>query len=287
MENTTSRLIKTVLMTRDIRRDSKVAVLGSNYPMFDKRTDPECPKCAAGIELKEPRDIDRFTFKMSLDFRAALKDSGIDSRLIFLPSDLIKGATPYEIRELRATYLAPASLAKLLVDAGITPKFVRLLDPKTKQQALHNKLDPDTVLFALESEFRRRALTFYTNIMTKGKINGTSVVETERDERIIVEAKGIGPYERIPIASKTIEGYGPPTVFCQLILTRILKRLEEMGFTHLIGIFDDRERICASQGCAIAEATGLNLSITMIFLGQNPDSTFKVSGLYRSQNAEE
>jgi hypothetical protein len=110
-----------------------------------------------------------------------------------------------------------------------------------------------------------------------GRIRGVSLRRTQKEDRLIVEASGFGPYLGIPIASEGVEGHTTTTVFCQLILSRILKHLQSLGFTHLVGFFGSSEQLCANQGTTIAYHCDLNLQTNLLFFREKDAENFSLT----------
>lgn len=272
----TKPLLIEVTKRLSLDRGSRVAVWGSNYPMFEKSLDPDCSKCLGGFDLKEPRNVDRLTFDLSLALADILSRANVFNHVIFLPSDLVKGMGPGDIAQYRINYSPPRPFVDILSGYGRTPIFVNMLDPKNKTQILNGQNDA-ALLFAFEGEFRRRALSFYKDQIRTGRIRGISLRRTQKEDRLIVEASGFGPYLGIPIASEGVEGHTTTTVFCQLILSRILKHLQSLGFTHLVGFFGSSEQLCANQGTTIAYHCGLNLQTNLLFFREKDAENFSLT----------
>lgn len=256
---------------REVGKQSKVAVWGSNYLMFDKIEDPNCPKCLRGINEIGPTRLNQFTFELSVETAKELTKKEIMNNLVYLPVDLVRGITPKEIQEIRRKHRIPREFRAITDRQGITnPRLIQM-----KENAPTSSMD---MLYGFESEFRRGAQKILEKIV-KGKIQIPFGLTTRSDGKEIIETR-INGLSGIPLGIEN-DGCGPRVVFCQLIFTNILRRFEELGFTDLIIYHGEYERICGNQALEVAFRIGLNMKVTMIFFEENEDETFRLTGFDR------
>jgi hypothetical protein len=254
----------------NIQRQSRVAVFGSNYLMFDRINDPNCSKCLGGIEEVGPTRLNQFTFDLSLEAANTLTERAIDNNVVYLPVDLIKGIGPNGIKKIREGHRIPGEFQEIMKK--------RSFDAKIREITKEKKVKPGELLYGFESEFRRGAQKILEKI-----IKGREGIQTRRrireDGREIVEAQ-INDMELIPLGIET-DGEGPRIAFCQMIFVNILRRFENLGITDLLVYHGEYERICGNQALSIAYKLGLKMNVRMAFFEENKDGTFRITAFER------
>lgn len=234
--------------TTNIKKGSKVVVLGSNYLMFRRyKEDPHCPKCADSFEPIDPTHVDVFTFEVSLAVRELLLKKGIPTSVLIMPSDFMKGATSDQLTAFRESYVLPESFQKLLREYGV---------PEEDQ------------IFRFESTFKARA----QNILRKRVLRDKSVGTIQINDVLIARPSEISPLD-FPIARmvELPDGNILPIPFCQMICSAIYERISNMGFTHFFGMFNSSEVPCIYQGTALAHILGYLRMKTQISVFREKD----------------
>jgi hypothetical protein len=246
-----------LLSKSKVNLDSNVVLMGSNYNMFKKYktnpdSDPHCYKCTNSCEIARPDLLDEYVFEVSCVARSILAEKGIKSTVLIMPADFMKGADWEKLNCLRASYRLP-QVFRHIMDLYHVPA--------------------SEVAFSFESSFRSRAQNILEKIM-KGRapespddnwpVRISSVGEAGSD--II----SIGP---IPVG-RMVEGKNGafPLPFCQVICSAFYEGLGRAGFTDFIGIFNDSEMSCVSQGTIIAQKFGyLRVEALLSFFKMIPE----------------
>jgi hypothetical protein len=243
-----------VLLSRSkVTKDSKVVLLGSNYRIFQTmKAEPECPKCADSFELADPTPTDLFTFEVSLVAKRLLSENGIRAKVLVMPSDFVRGIEASELDAFRKGYALPASFREML-DLHFIPLEDRI--------------------FILESRFRSRSL----NILRKRILRDRAIPsrEIEEDGKTTIFSGQLGSFMGIPLGSVVgPEGRSFAIPYCQVICSAIYERIGSMGFTDILGMFNDSERVCVNQGTTIAKELGYLRMNALISIFKQEESGF-------------
>jgi len=236
---------------------SRIALMGSNYLMFrSQKEKSECSKCIGtdSPDIALPRDIDVFTFRVSIKIWETLASLGIASSVIILPADFLKGAASDRLSSIREAYELPRSYLEELDQADVPA---------------HHRI------FFFESSMKRRAQKILAKAM-KGQ--HVRIEENVADGGIGIFYTPLGrqhnPNAWIPMGSMADDGKGHkiPIPFCQTICCAFYERMHRMGFTHTIMIMNETESICARQGSRLAESLGyLKVRSLLAFFRGGPE----------------
>jgi len=225
---------KKMLDWSKINRDTKVVLFGSNYNMFRKyKEDPHCAKCADSFEIVEPAPVDVFTFEVSLMARRMLAQQGIPSTILIMPSDFMKGADWEQLEELRQSYRLPLSYRELLDRYNVPASCVA---------------------FSFESSFRSKSQKILRKML---KHSSSAPAAFNISDDLISARLSAGNYLNIPIGRMVVGREGEfPMPFCQILCSAFYEMLGKIGFTDMLGFFNESEKVCINQGTTIAQKFG-------------------------------